>query len=60
MKHNSLEEQIKAELDNMMQAISPSEWRRHVSRIAKLEKQLEDRKLYAKRLADCEEREEGI
>ena len=54
----SLEEQIKAERDNMMQAIFPSERMRHASNIAKLENQLEDRKLYAKRLADCEEREE--
>ena len=56
----SLEEQIKAERDNMMQAIFPSERMRHASKIAKLENQLEDRKEYAKRLADCEEREEGI
>jgi len=54
----SLEEQIKAERDNMMQAIFPSERMRHASRIVDLEKQLEDRKEYAKRLADCEERSE--
>ena len=38
----SLEDQIKAERDNMMQAIFPSERMRHASRIAKLEKQLEE------------------
>jgi len=57
----SLEEQIKAERDNMMQAIFPSERMRHASRIAKLEKQLKDgdeRKDHAKRIADLEERSE--
>ena len=54
----TLEDLIRIERDNMMQAIFPSERMRHARRIVDLEKQLEDRKLYAKRLADCEEREE--
>jgi len=59
MKHKrKLDEEIKQERENMLQALFPSERMRHASKIAKLEKQLEDRKLYAKRLADCEEREE--
>ena len=61
MKHKrKLDEEIKQERENMLQALFPSERMRHASKIAKLEKQLEDSKLYAKRLADCEEREEGI
>jgi len=59
MKHKRiLEEEIKQERENMLQALFPSERIRHASRIVELEKQLEDRKDYAKRLADCEEREE--
>jgi len=58
MKGYTLEEQIKAERKDMMQSIFPSERMRHASRIVDLEKQLEDRKLYAKRIAACEEREE--
>ena len=54
----TIEDQIKAEKEDMMQSIFPSERMRHASRIADLEKQLEDRKDYAKRIADCEEREE--
>ena len=54
----TIEDLIRIERDNMMQSIFPSERMRHASRIVDLEKLLEDRKLYAKRIADCEEREE--
>jgi len=57
----TLEDLIRIERDNMMQAIFPSERMRHASKIAKLEKQLKDgdeRKEYAERIAGLEEREE--
>jgi len=62
MKHKRiLEEEIKQERENMLQALFPSERIRHASRIVELEKQLEEvdeRKDYAKRIAGLEERDE--
>ena len=57
----TLEDLIRIERDNMMQAIFPSERMRHARRIVDLEKQLEEvdeRKEYAKRIAGLEERDE--
>jgi len=42
MTKEQIEEQIKQERENMMQSIFPSERMRHASRIADLEKQLEE------------------